>query len=645
MNQKTLDVFTRFMPLFNESVNNNCIGICKWNEAGSSIDTALPEIRSLTEDKEEWRAIVIRYEDDTAMAAFSSDRRNPYDFDVNKETDSVQVESPVPLIRLTHMLGGLPAPEVRFKPETITEEGRAPRVIYVPVDDPGSEKAYRELSEQYAFDGKMPSSIILISLRARDYGRENNIEDAWQHYRESRSSEFWKRNRYPSVCRFLVYEFETQGTVQRDADEFSFWYTILLLSLNEIDPATVQGYRLYKAKTILNRDRMLESFQMLTARLRDARQSLEKEIRKDSIREENIDDALPNYEITIPVALDLKNEKVSEVDPKLFGLTSDSQIDEVGAWNRRCALAEESLSNAVRKAERVLDQTADRMRPQCVFEEDNVEPLNRYQEEDLLRETQNLYHDIVQIQGTLPKSSSEVDEESEEASEAVRNYLAGRVLGGPVGITIAIAIVLILLSLTPPLIMSAIDRTQIDISLLYVFLGEVALVGLVCLIALIFQKHTLSKLINRYNQLLKSAYNKLQSNASEYSKYMSNIASHSRGHSYIDISNRKKYYTDFANYYKYRHIKAINLLLGKLRVWSRAFYLPVDFESKRPDFVFTDVVDVMTAPSENMLYMFDYGVTYPVYVNNSGMTIDSPYSFAERLELIREELYDNDGNR
>ena len=86
-----MEAFSQYQPLFAEAINNGRIGVCKWIEAGTTIDTALPEIGSLTDDKKEWRAVIIRYIDDNCMAAFESDARNPYDFLINRNAeDSVE---------------------------------------------------------------------------------------------------------------------------------------------------------------------------------------------------------------------------------------------------------------------------------------------------------------------------------------------------------------------------------------------------------------------------------------------------------------------------------------------------------------------------------------------------------------------------
>ena len=99
MNQKTMEAFSQYQLLFNDTFCRDQVGICKWNESGRTLDTALPEIASLTLDKEEWRAIIVRFIDDAAMGMTDSTEINPYDFLVNAEDTDLTQESPVPIIR------------------------------------------------------------------------------------------------------------------------------------------------------------------------------------------------------------------------------------------------------------------------------------------------------------------------------------------------------------------------------------------------------------------------------------------------------------------------------------------------------------------------------------------------------------------
>ena len=121
-NNSTISSFQKYKSLFLEYVNENRLGVCKWNEGGTTIDTALPGITELTNDQESWRAVIVRMKDDEAMSGFEYDIANPYEFHENTFSDELS-ESSVPLIRLTHILGGVPEPEIVFEEKRIGRYG------------------------------------------------------------------------------------------------------------------------------------------------------------------------------------------------------------------------------------------------------------------------------------------------------------------------------------------------------------------------------------------------------------------------------------------------------------------------------------------------------------------------------------------
>ena len=637
-NKKTMDTFLKYQPLFMEALNNNRIGVCKWIESGTTIDTAIPEISELTNDKEEWRAIIVRFEDDHLMSGFESDKRNPFDFAVNKSLDDNVEESEVPLIRLTQMLGGVPAPEMKFECEQIVEEHKAPRTIYKPVINSERDEAYKRLCKKYEYDGKLPSSIIIISIR-EGYVEQDSINSAWSSHRESNSSEFWKRNKYPSNCRFLVYDFDKQGPVQRNADEFGFWFSTLLLSTNETDSGTLQAYRLYNFKTDFDRSLMGDTFQTVVNRLYSAKLAIEKDIKRDIEHQLVTDDTLPKYKMEIPVPIKLPKDSSCTVSMKGFGLFSEGANSDIAKWAGRKKEAEEKLADSVRKAERSLDQTADRMRSLCSFSEEEVVGLDKYQVEDLTRETNQLYSDIVEIQGHLPTEDVTANPKILEASKDIKQYLKGRVRSSSAFALIGLVVLLIIVCHIPALINHfSHEQGSIWHILIAICIESIIVVGF-SLLALLWQKIKLNGLLHVYNTYIKAAFNKITDNASEYSRYLSNIASHQRGHSYLALSKRKKYKVGNAHYAKYKHIKAIDIFLSKLKAWSTAYHLKTDFVSPIIDEDAT--VDVFLSPTKNGMYTFETSSSYAVPVNNSGETVESPFCFAEKLEIVREELYDD----
>ena len=637
-NKKTMDVFLKYQPLFMEALNNNRIGVCKWIESGTTIDTAVPELCDLTNDKEEWRAIIVRFEDDQIMSGFESDKRNPFDFKGNEVLKDDICESNIPLIRLTQMLGGIPAPEMKFECKQIIEEHKAPRTIYEPVIDEVRDKAYKELCKKYEYDGKLPSSILLITIR-EGYVEQDSIDRAWSSHRESNSSEFWKRNQYPSNCRFLVYDFDKQGPVQRNADEFGFWFSTLLLSTNEMDSGTLQAYRLYTLNTVFDRSHMSDTFQTVINRLASAKIAIDKDIKRDIEHQLITDDTLPHYKMEVPVPIKVPKDASCTVSMKGFGLFSKGANSDIAKWSLRKKESEEKLSESVRTAERALDQTADRMKSLCTFTEDEVVGLDKYQVEDLTRETNELYSEIVEVQGHLPTEDVSTDKRIVESAKDVRQYLKGRVKGSNALALLGITIGLILLCQIPAIINYFTNKIGSIWHICIATLIECAVVVLFAIMTIVWQKVKLNGFLRIYNNYIKAAFNKITENASDYSKYLSDIASHSRGHSYLNLSKRKKYKVDNAHYSKYKHIKAINILLSKLKVWSTAYHLNSDFETPIIDEDAT--VDVYLAPNRNTMYTFEYGNSYSVPVNNSGEKIESPFGFVEKLEIVREELYDD----
>ncbi|MBR2738368.1 MAG: hypothetical protein IKD88_06640 [Lachnospiraceae bacterium] len=641
-NSKTIDSFLRYRPFFAEALTAGQIGICRWNEFGRTIETALPELSSLTDDKEEWRAIIVRHTDDHDMSAFESADNNPYDFEVNRDLPGFE-ENEVPLVRLTQMLGGVPPVEVSFEAEVIQEEHMQPRTVYHPVKNAELIRQRDALAEFYEFDGRKPSSILIISMRRKpdqDEKLAHEADQAWKKRKESWSSEFWKRNQYPSACRFLVYDYEFHGPVQREADDFNFWLSVLLLSLNKVDASTLQAYRLYTVRTILDKDAMKRVFQEQADLLRDSKKVIQKEIRKQIEGRLVFEEELPDYRLDVPVVLNLPKRGDIEVSPRSFPFLSEGQLADFSVWRTEKNRIEEHLVRSVRSANRSLDQTAARMRNNLDIDEAEAEPLNRYQVEDLTRETDQLYRDIVKMQGSLPTEDVSADPKIVQVTNEIQDELSKRVMKGPVLFVGVMTAVLLVMAAFPAVIrlVNGTENRLTGILIMIIFGAAAAAIDAIIILAL--QKHYLNKLILRYDQIIADAFNELEDDADQYTKYLSSIASHSRGIAHLDMSSRLQITEEEQKDDRFVHIRAINAFLGRLKQWGKAQHLNLDLESRRPDSRIT--VDTTVSPADNKLYVFEAGKYSPVEINHSGLTMQSPYSFTKKIEILREELYDDE---
>ena len=637
-NEKTTHDFNKYIPLFSKALSDNEIGLCKWIESGTTLESALPGLPELTNDKEEWRAIVVRYTDDSAMLKYPCDKQNPYDFNAYSQAGIPLKESEVPLVRLTHILAGVPMPETEFEPAIICEEGKAPRTVYRPVENESEMATYRDLTEKYSFNGKKPTSVILLSVR--ENFRSNTIHDAWTSHTESGSSEFWKRNQYPDKTRFLVFDFDRQGPVKRIEDEFRFWTTLLLLSVNQIDASVLQAYRLYHADSVIDTQRLGSHFQNTVNHLRRARNKIEDEIKRGSSTRYMQNPEYPHFRLDIPVGVEMPKNDEREISKSSFGLLSDGISSDIGEWDMKKKALEKSLDECARSADRELDITAEKTRDVCSYEENEVYEITRYQREDLARESFELCDEIIETQGDLPTGNISSDENIVKADKDVRDHLKRRAAKGPVTLSLTASLVLILLCGIPELIKYF--RGESEISLINIILSDLGIFAIIAIFgicALIFQKLSLNKSIKSYNHLIAAAFNRITENASNYSSYLSAIASDCRANSFLHITERIRLRQNNSHHSKFKLMKSIDLMLYKIKMWSKAFYLCPDFSMVLPDN--KDVWDINIQMIEQSLYITANEKKAKVEVNSSGSYIDSPFDFVTELDIVREELYDD----
>lgn len=219
LNKQSSDLLKDFRFLYKPFVDEGTISFCDWNEAGTDLKSAVPDIYKCIKGKPDWRAIVLNTD---SMAVHTSgpvaDEKNPFDFPGETVNDTeIPRESNVPMIRLSHMLCGYPAAtvknfekgfeyydektlkRVRVRESELTEDevyqlSRRYRDRLKPIylDVPVSEevkKAQDELNEKYEFSDNRPQELIFIATRKHKKDEEH-IYESWKTQFEMESSNF-----------------------------------------------------------------------------------------------------------------------------------------------------------------------------------------------------------------------------------------------------------------------------------------------------------------------------------------------------------------------------------------------------------------------------------------------------------------------
>ena len=91
--QKTLNDFGNFRPLMADSMKNGVVVECRWEESGRTLETALPDLFRLVQDKKEWRAVIICTQPSDGDGPHPASKFNPYDYlenAVEETPDTVQ---------------------------------------------------------------------------------------------------------------------------------------------------------------------------------------------------------------------------------------------------------------------------------------------------------------------------------------------------------------------------------------------------------------------------------------------------------------------------------------------------------------------------------------------------------------------------
>ena len=274
------------------------------------------------------------------------------------------------------------------------------------------------------------------------------------------------------------------------------------------------------------------------------------------------------------------------------------------------------------------------MREQCEYSDADVIPLTQYQEEDFNVSLEQVYKEMLDQQGSLPDKISDVEVKINEANEKVKDAIVQRMTGSQATLALGITIGTMVLCLIPGLFFSQ-SKAVVGFAMLIC----VAILAVSEFLVLLSQRNALIKLAKNFQMVFQNIIGELSHNASAFSDFLSSVASHIHGRSYLNIMKEKRQKRDSSYYFKQKHIKAIDVFLSKLSLWSSALHVKVDMKS-------VDVIELIDDLAGDIdydsLYSFDVGKDFIVPLNRIGSDIESPFGFIERIEIEREEVYDND---
>lgn len=661
--QKTLNDFGNFRPLMADSMKNGVVVECRWEESGRTLETAVPDLFRLVQDKKEWRAVIISTQPVDGDGPHPASKFNPYDYlenAVEQSGDEVQsapkmkvengeiVDSPIPLIHLTHLLCGIPAPTPEFESKVVFGEhgdeterpgdrDQIKKIVYVPTWNSEQEKsAYKKWMKEHYLPFVPPKEVYMLYARDVDDALDTYeaVQFSWNRHQEIQSSRFWERNFYPQNCRFMLFDMTHRGEMFHQQELFRFWTIVLLLSLNNVDPDILQANRLYKVSLDMDTAKMKESFENTAIKLNGTRYILEQAIERERKELRSHGAEIPDYGLKIKVDFTSVSSTPRLGMPK-YGLLKSSDNRDQSAWRDYRTDAMARVDKMLKSTERILDQAAGTMREESQYRTEDVRQLNEFQQIELEASLDEVYHRLLQDQANLPPSQKDMKKEVEEAEEMVMDRMQRRVTGKQFGYLLVVFAMAILLFLGTGAFTPGADLVSVGILIGFSLFTTFVIV----LIAIAWYKRQFDETIGYFRSSLNDLVLRIIDNGSLFSEFFSGVASHIHGKSYMDeVREQEENYTN--NYYfKVKHVKEIDGFIAQLKQWNTALHLEADLNNVPLDDTVTP--ENIDAINYERLSELDSGRQFRIPIGRSGSTIMSPYGFIREMTIEREESYDD----
>ena len=664
LNKHTSDLLQDYKYLFKPFVDEGLIGFCDWNESGTDVKSSVPDLYNLIKGKKEWRAIIVSTESVyDYMHSPVPTKENPFDFS-NVDKEVLPHISPIPLIRLTHIIGGynaVPVKEFEKGFEYIDDDGQVQRVaesiltmeeiqelsnkyedlksIYIEKEIPAEIlKAQAQVSELYSFSDTRPVEIHLISTRKKITDNEHaRIAESWKNHLEMSSSSFWESNKYPNNCRFLFYDVCNPDNSLYYKEITEFWISVLTFTINHVAASTLQAYRLYRLGVEIDRKELAAALNNQLNKLQSALVFVKEQLLLSPEYSFDEDEEVLSR-LPVPVAIDSKDSSDLYIDISRIGFAKDCPEDEMTFWKNQSNQKRTKFDRFLKQPRRAIDKSAAYLRNRAESFEGDFYQLNDYQIDDLHEIMEDLEQDIIFSDIKTIINRKKIQEEFKAVDKEVRREINNRMRKKTVVIAGLIALLICLVGFIPYIIASGSLSSKNLIAGVFVTVIVLIVSAFGGFLSLIIQRGNITRKMNNFNKIIRSASNSVLTGASKFEEYFTDICTYMKGQSILDgINNRKTNNLSVSNLLN-SHKAALKKAMERDKEWMISYGL------ERQDEMIPNVTTYFRTdelPLHNDLYYFvpEYD-TCIIPVNSTGDTVFAPYKFVSRLIVAREHIFE-----
>lgn len=643
--QKSSQTFIdRYRNLFETYEESGQIAFCFWDEHGTDVASALPELTAIVRGVREWQAVVVMphledFEEEQALHR----QENPFDFLCNAADEPVVEESEIPLIRLAQMLGGVPLVARHYvnRMNTQPEGGKALSVVREESDEEleRQQKIWNDLTDQYSFSCERPGHIYLFKAR---YLPEIKLPtekdtDVIGRY-ESDSSMFWYRNRYPARTRFLIQDCSRPGNVHYEADLFRFWITALVLSLNHFSSGTFEAYKVYQTCAKIDLDDVQILFSRYYNRMNATqfRANLQiRELQKNS-RLEREQEELPHYACDVPVHFEMQENPDLSIPTRQIGLTGDCPMDEIPWWHGKVNDSMKAVRKLHGSARMVLDRASLQCRYASKLTEEEICELDEYQMADMEQELSELEQKILTFDTCTALPMRRYRRELRQAEERTAEEMKKRMTRGKAILAGIAVLVIYLIGFLPDLLMQVQTKGSVLGTLGIILTGCGVLVA-VSIGSLFYFRSRVCQKMNGYNEIIYRIIHNFQQLGTVFSCYLSDCSSYMRGKFLLQALQQKTIRSSEEIVQLGRHVEYMNHQMDLVSGWLNDLDMKVLEDSGEHQ---NDYFDFEIPPENNRGYSIQMDCETGYIPTDGGEECMTPYPFVHAFTVKREPLFE-----
>lgn len=667
------DCHNKYYIYLKPFLDNEEFAFCKWDVSGNSLDEAVPELKEIIGNKNEWRAIIVN--DSSTWNFDAVNKRNPFNYvdSINnknglntveqikefREKEDVMLDKAFtnPLMKLSVWLCGSPIesrPNICYAGfedvvENISDEKKylkKTEELCVTAQEIELDrirlKRFDKLSQTFGNDAELfnpPQKVLALTERTKDVRREI-ADSAWVKHMEHDYSQFYNENLYSEKLRYLICDVSYLKGKHNEAQYFNFLTVMLLLAVNESPSGVLRTNRVYSLNVKIDSDCVKELCNQYNSKLNATLSEISNESRRLMEKQNKpVDRDTAEFYFETGVTVPVNVESFFDEDNLMakhneIGLAKDCPGDEITYWNDQYSTIEKMFVKYLREPRRAVKVAVkDKFPTMNKNEDERVARLSEFQKENVLNILNEEEQTMISTKTTHLYNTAEYKQQMEEADKAIRRGISQRMTKKK---TIKVALIAALAYFFGfiPLFIGNLNNTSSFLFSLGITGITIALFLLVGLCTLFVFKNKLVNRFKHFNYVMSGILDEIQGSLNTFSVYLSSACNVMREFSVLESTENT--YEKKQNILKNHR----RIILEKIKEVNELFANYIDndtLDTKRMvqpyDFDFT----IMNEYQYEMPYS---EVEKSIVFMQDGNEIAVPVDYLEAVIAEREELYD-----